>query len=293
MGTVVSAADLNNKLILVIGSDGSIGKHLVPQLIMQGFCVLSTTRKLSTVNENTIYLDLSDYESWRTIPFDRIESAIICASISSIDKCQLNPQATRIINIENTASLAKILFSYGIFVVYLSSNSVFDGKAEFAKCTDLCYPMTEYGRQKVETERALMRLCRHVSIIRFSKVISQDMPLINGWINDLTLGKLIYPFADSVMSPISVVLAVELIIHVVKMKISGITQLSASYDITYYQAAKYIAEKLRLDFSLIRPVFYKDKGITYSPNHTTLHMSLALCRNFAIPPPTKALDQFM
>ena len=60
-------------------------------------------------------------------------------------------------------------------------------------------PVSEYGRQKARTEAALrqhMDRGAPVAILRLAKVVSPDMPLIDGWIEALAAGKPIRAFRD-------------------------------------------------------------------------------------------------
>jgi dTDP-4-dehydrorhamnose reductase len=236
------------------------------------------------VNEQRIFLDLSEDVTRCPLPSSSIGTAVLCAAVTSQEKCRLEPEYSRRVNVEGTTALAKRLVDSGVFVIFPSTNLVFDGEKPFAKANAPLNPQTEYGRQKAEAESQLLKLGDLVSIVRFSKVLSPNMTLFQNWIRDLKTGKEIHPFFDMVMSPVSLSFAVDVLLKVEEKKVPGIMQVSASKDISYAEAALYIARKLSLDEKLIKPVSYRESGIVYAPLHTTLDINLLSSELKMIPP---------
>ena len=276
---------INNKdAVLIVGSDGTIGRSLVRALQTAGNTVLQTTRHRDLMNEQRIFLDLSEDSSKWTLPSVPISTAIICAAVTSQEKCRLEPDYSRRVNVEGTIALSRRFVDSGIFVIFLSTNLVFDGKKPFAKANDPVNPQSEYGRQKAEAEVQLLKLGDMVSVVRISKVMSPDMPLFQGWIRDLKAGKEIHPFSDMVMSPIPLSFAVNVLLKVTETQIPGIIQVSAEKDISYAEAALNFAQKLGLDEKLIKPASYRDSDIEFAPMHTTLDVS-RLKSEFGLIPP--------
>jgi len=281
----------DGRSVLVVGADGMLARGLVTALERDGKCVWASTRRRTRVGDREVFLDLADPACEPQLPLNSIETAVLCAAATSTEHCRLEPAATRQINVAGTIALATRLVDAGIFVIFLSSNTVFDGQTAFPKATDRTNPQTEYGRQKAQAEEQLLRLGERISVVRLSKVIPPDMPLIRGWVSDLRAGKVIHPFSDSVMAPVSSAFAVELLIRVLSRQLAGITQASASDDMTYESAARYVAAKLAANVRLIEPVSYTQRGISFVPKHTTLDASRLVEVELEAPPPTHALDQ--
>ena len=259
--------------ILIVGGDSTIGNGLVKKFETEGNLVLSTTVFKNMVNERCFFLDLSDdIDDWH-LPSTTIKTAIICAAITSQEQCQLNPENSWRVNVRGTVSLVKRLVKAGIFVIFLSSNAVFKGEFPFSKATDPVTPQIEYGRHKAEAEEEFLKLGDKVAIVRFSKVITPEMPLITNWINDLRTGNVIHPFFDMVIAPVPLTFAVGVLQEVALKNISGIIQVSAKQDVTYADLAKHIAGKLGFDEDLIQPISYRDIGLTYAAKNTTLDSS--------------------
>jgi len=279
----------NRDSVLVVGSDGSIGRSLVTAFQASGKNVLQTTRNRNLVSVQKVFLDLSeDLRQW-PLPTVPVKVAFICAAVTSQEKCRSEPEYSRRVNVEGTISLARRLVDSGCFVIFLSTNVVFDGKKPFAKGNDPVNPQSAYGRQKSEAEAKLLKMGDMLSIVRFSKVLSPDMPLFQGWIRDLKAGKEICPFSDMLFSPVPLAFAVEVLLKVAELQIPGIMQVSAAQEISYADMAVHIARKLGLDEKLIRPVSYLESLIERAPLHTTLDVSRLRSELGMIPPEVSKL----
>jgi len=259
--------------VLIVGGDSTIGSRLVAFFEADGNSVLSTTCFQSNVNERCLFLDLSDdMKHWPILPHS-IKTVIICAAITSQEQCANDPEFSRRVNVKGSVALATLMVKAGAFVVFLSSNAVFNGNKAFAKSFDPVDPQNEYGRQKAEAEDQLLKFGSKVAIVRFSKVITPEMPLLKCWIKELKAGNVIHPFSDMVISPVPISLAVSVIQKITKRQIPGIFQLSSSQDVTYSDLATHIALKLNFNKKLIHPISFRETGITYAPKNTTLDCS--------------------
>jgi dTDP-4-dehydrorhamnose reductase len=261
---------------LIIGGDSNIGSALLTSLEAEGNKVLSTTCFYENVNDRCFFLDLSaDMNSW-VMPSRSIKTAIICAAITSHEQCQLNPEQSWQVNVGGTVALATRLVKAGVFVIFLSSNAVFNGEKPFAKDTNPVTPKTEYGRHKAEAENQLLKLGNKVAVVRFSKVITSVMPLIKNWISDLKAGKVIHPFIDMVIAPVPISFAVSVLCSIAIKHLPGIIQVSAKQDVLYADLARYIAFKLGCNEDLVQPISFLDAGISYASENTTLESSRLL-----------------
>lgn len=184
-------------------------------------------------------LDLSR-DGWELPDCD---TTYICAAETSILKCEQFPKETYKVNVEGTIRLAERMRK----VVWLSSDRVFDGSVPNRKLGDEVCPTTEYGRQKAETEKVLLGM--GCTVIRLSKVIGWDMPLFEGWVKDLRQGKVIHPYSNMSMSPMSVQFVVNFIV-----KTRGFNQISALEDLSYSRIAYHIANYIGVDMSLVQPI---------------------------------------
>lgn len=259
--------------ILIIGCDSLIGKALMLYLQKSKSKVLGTTRRKGVIDKSHIYLDLSkDVEAW--LCPSGVSVAVICAGITQLAACKKNPIDSARINVQNISLLINNLVSKGIFVIYLSTDKVFDGTKPYRSSGDAFSPITEYGRQKADTESRINHLKKSLAIVRLTKVLSPEDKLFSGWRKSLSSNKPIYPFSDMVMSPVPLYFVVKVLSIIAEQRLSGIFQISGNGDVSYAETARRGAELLGVSPHLIRPVAVKDSGnFTESvPKHTTLNI---------------------
>lgn len=237
---------------LIVGAEGIIGNALYNFLLPNCSVVYGTSRRAMN-KKNFIQTDLSD-------SFDRlskiaglIDIAFICAATTKIVDCETNTVASYEVNVTHTLRIIKSLQDLGVFVVWLSSNAVFSGKRPFCGSDEPYMPLNEYGRQKAEAEEKILKL-GGVAIVRLTKVLSKNTPLIRGWVNDLQDAKKIYPFSDAYFSPISLNYATNGIAKVGSNLESGVFNLSGDDDISYFDFARMLAFKVCGDDRLVKPV---------------------------------------
>src|SRR5438067_6280156 len=98
-------AENNATSVLVVGSDGLIGRALMEQLAREGLRALGTTRRREAVNETRSFLDLSEnLEKWQ--PCGRVAVAVICAGVTKVESCRLDPVSTARVNVQAILLLA-------------------------------------------------------------------------------------------------------------------------------------------------------------------------------------------
>lgn len=263
----------NNDSVLIVGADGTIGRSLVAAFEAAGKTVWQTTRHCERVGGQQIFLDLSQDVAHWPLPPAPIRTAILCAAVTSLERCRLDPVSSRQVNVVGTIALAGRLIAAGAFVVFLSTNLVFDGETPLVKPTDPVNPQTEYGCQKAEVESQRLVWGEQMAIVRFSKVLSPDMPLFQGWIRDLKAGKVIHPFMDMVMAPVSLAFAVKVLLEFTERRVPGIFHVSAMQDVSYAAAAQHIARKLGADIELVQPTPYCESELAFAPQNTSLDSS--------------------
>ncbi|MGD1118521.1 MAG: sugar nucleotide-binding protein [Dehalococcoidales bacterium] len=270
---------------LIVGADGLIGRALADYLMSGGESIVETTRRIDAMSKNRVFLDLNeDTANWQ--PPDHISVAYLCASVTSLEKCRKEPAATARVNVHQTVALTKKLAQTGAFVIFLSTNLVYDGSVPRRKADDAVCPVTEYGRQKAEAERQLLTLGNPASVVRFTKVLDPNMALAKDWLKKLRNHEVIHPYSDMVIAPIPVSFSVEVLHHIAKARSPGIFQVSGDKDVTYAEVARHIAHRIGASPDLVQPIESKNGGVQLEtvPRHTTLDTT-RLRKEFGIKPP--------
>lgn len=274
---------------LVVGADGTLGNALMERARERSYRTVCTTRRHETVDDDRVLLDLAlGVQEWPQP--QGISCAFLLAAVTSLERCRTEPEASALVNVTGTVELARRLVADGAFVVYPSTNLVFDGKEACLRPGELLTPQTEYGRQKARAESELRMLGDSVSIVRLSKVLGSGFGLFESWIACLRDGAAIHPFTDMRFSPVPVTFVVEAMLRIAERRLTGITQISGERDVTYADAAHIIAQRLGVDMDLVQPKHSSDSGLNFEfiPKHTTFETS-RLTRELGMEPPAVEL----
>lgn len=283
---------MNQTCYLVIGGEGFLGESIVTNLRMLGKSVITTLLNTQNEQEPCIYLDLSTDITFWEVP-KNVEVAFFCSAITSIDECRLHSEESKMINVDNTIALSSKLVREGASIIFPSTNLVFDGRMPNMKIDDPVCPCTEYGRQKAAAESGLMSLGQNVAIVRFTKIFGPQTPFIRNWIKQLKDRKVIHPFSDMFLSPVSIDFALKVLIEVADRKSFGIWHVSANEDITYENLARHLARKIGVSQQYVQPTTVNGSGLEFEsiPKHTTLDTSrIENELGFIVPKALDAID---
>jgi dTDP-4-dehydrorhamnose reductase len=267
--------------VLIVGADGMIGRTLAGRFTAAGRNVVRTA--LSPAAE-TVALDLArEATAWTPPP---AAVAFLCAAITSQDQCRAHRAESRAVNVEGTLALVEKLARQGTHVVFPSTNLVFDGLHPHQPADSPYAPQSEYGRQKAETESRLRQI-PGTCVVRFTKVLGRATPLFLGWIAALRKDEAIHPFSDMRMAPVPLDFAVDALIAVAARRVEGVVQVSAEKDITYAEAAYFVANCLIRPPELVQPVTVAEAGMAIEcvPAHTTLDTTRMERELGLVPPP--------
>ena len=95
---------------------------------------------------------------------------VVNCAVIGVDECERDPALARAVNVDGPANLARAAKS----VLHFSSNYVFDGAEEkFYSVHDEARPINEYGRTKLEGERAVLNLNSNAYVVRSSWIFGR------------------------------------------------------------------------------------------------------------------------
>ncbi len=215
--------------ILIVGINSYIGSNLSKYFKRKNFEVYGTTNKKIKTNKKNIYLNLKKPKF--NFINTKIDFAIICASITNIQKCESAPVQAKIVNVTNTIKLIEYLNSKSIFTLYISSNLVFSGKKSFNNIKEKTNPISKYGKYKLLVEKFIKsRLYKNYSILRLTKVISDKSELIKKLKKKIKQKKYISYEKDYFISPIKIEKVCIVIFKLLINKNNGIFQLGGKKE---------------------------------------------------------------
>ena len=241
------------------------------KLSQLGFVCEATSRRQDS---KFTFLDLSGPpESWPSIATD---VAIICAGVTSVASCAQHANAASRINMDRTIDLVTRLAQNGTYILFLSTSQVFDGRIpDQSRCSPVS-PISEYGWQKACAEKAILQLKKNVAVLRLTKVLSEDLKLLQHWRAALKQGNPITCFGNLPLAPVSIDAVCELITNLISQRLSGIFHMSAVNNISYHELAQRVGFQMGAETSLIScsTASARSLNLYTLPKYATLEMTV-------------------
>ena len=267
----------NKSGFLVVGGDSLVGAGLFKALERRGHIAFETTRRRDKLDAKRVYLDFESEDTFTPPPF--VDYAFIVAAATNYDRCEKDPLAQRI----NEVLIPKFVVSLleqGIFVTFISTNSVFGGERPWPHEEDPHDPGIAYARQKEEAEKTIraaavkLGAADRLNIVRLTKILDRDTSPLPNWFVAWNRGETVQPFSDLIFAPMSVAFVGDSLVTIGEKRISGDLHLSGAENVSYVDLAYSLAERLGVDARLIAPTTAEEKGIhiPFKPRYSGLGM---------------------
>jgi dTDP-4-dehydrorhamnose reductase len=242
---------------LIIGADGSFGGPLSLALGCLGHDVIATTRRRPLANDDRLYLDLAE-----TLPdLPKVDVAVICAAMARFEECRRAPELAYRVNVAAPLELSRSLTQAGARVILLSTSAVFDGSNPYVKESEKPLPRSAYGRFKAEAEARLLELGSAVSVLRLTKVLTPGTGLLSQWIARLAEGETVRAFDDHHFCPLRVADVIEAVVALIESKEGGIFHVSGAADVSYFDAARFLARGIGVAEDQVEAVHAVENGL--------------------------------
>lgn len=149
--------------IIVTGAKGQLGTDLSAELQSRGH---------ETIGADIDNMDITDCNAVDAFIAEAKADAVIhCAAYTATDKAEDEIEICRLVNFTGTENIAKACRKYGVKMLYISTDYVFDGEGtEPFKVDDKAAPLSVYGKTKYEGECAVRELLDDYFIVRISWV---------------------------------------------------------------------------------------------------------------------------
>jgi dTDP-4-dehydrorhamnose reductase len=133
--------------IVITGATGQLGRALQKGLTAQGLNVLNTPR-----------FDITDHTMVQQLSALNPELVIHCAAMTNVDGCAADPDTAFKINAFGAQNVAHACLRCNAEMVYISTNEVFDGRAEQPyREEDRPNPINPYASSKRTGEQMVAR----------------------------------------------------------------------------------------------------------------------------------------
>jgi dTDP-4-dehydrorhamnose reductase len=269
-------------MFLVVGANSEIGSATARLIRARDGKVMTTTRRRAEATASSLHLDFEHSVDGLAIP-EEITAACIFVAVARLAACAADPEGSARVNVERTLALVDRLTAAGIYTLFLSTNQVFNGDQPHMPAEAPTSPVSEYGRQKAETERALRARVAGgapIGMLRLAKVVSPGMALVDTWRRELIAGRSIRAFSDMTMAPVPVDIVATSIARLMEDRLPIVAQLTGPRDVTYADIGHFVAESVGAYPELVDPVSALENGLPpgSTPRNTTLDSSYLIER---------------
>lgn len=155
--------------ILLAGASGLVGSAFARAANRRGHRVVGIVGRHAGEIEGVTQkraVDLANEAATTAAVLDVFPQAIVnCAAVSAPEQCDVNPALAQALNVTLPATLARLAHHVSARLIHLSSEQVFDGKRTTPyAANDPVSPINLYGRQKLESERAVHANASEVAV---------------------------------------------------------------------------------------------------------------------------------
>ena len=264
---------------LVTGSAGLVGQQVVKYLSKSNQ-VFSCYNESKPEYGDSVKMDLKNYEMISSVLTEIKPDVVIhLGAMTGVDLCEKEKTSASEINTKATEIIAKECSKLNSFLVYVSTDYVFDGNFGMYKEDDVANPLGFYGKSKLEGEKAVQNFSTNWCIARTSTPFGlhptkKSFPM---WvIENLQKQKQIDVLTDQFTSPTYIPNLSRMLIEISERRITGIIHAAGASKISRYQMASMVSDKLNLDGTLLKQIsMNKMKWVAQRPKDSSLDVSRA------------------
>jgi dTDP-4-dehydrorhamnose reductase len=239
--------------ILVTGSTGLLGSSLVPHLKKRGYEVIAHAR----ATQADFMFNLADrVKSYQVLAQMQPNVIINLAGLTSVELCEKEVNLAYLANTRTVENVSAWVEGAGVdcHLVQISTDHVYDGVGLHRE--DDITIRNNYAFSKYAGELAAIRVPSTILRTNFvgrSKVGHRES--LTDWIyRSLIGGEHVQVLSDVYFSPLSMVILVEMIEVVVKMKLGGIYNLGSHCGMSKADFAFAFAECLKLPTNVMTSI---------------------------------------
>ena len=187
---------------------------------------------------------------------------IHCASLTNIDECEIDKDGTKKINVLATKNIVEAVRDRDVKLIYISSDSVYEGvKGDYSE-DDRIGPQNYYGLSKYEGELEVFK--KENALVFRTNIFGwniQNKKSLGEWIlGELKAKQRINGFKDAYFSTIYTMELARVIDISIKKDLTGLYNCGGLDPCSKYEFGLKIADCFGLDKTLITPISIDDSN---------------------------------
>ncbi len=264
--------------IFITGGSGLLGSKVAEIALERGYDVYSGYNSHEPEFGEPIKFNLANPDSVvKAIDDVKPDVIIHSAALTDVDKCEVEKELAYKINVEGTKVVAEMTKKLGAFMVYVSTDYVFDGNKGMYKEEDETNPVNYYGYTKLLGEKYCRDFCiARTCVIYGAKPASGKVNFALWLINKLEKGERVKIITDQFITPTLNTNLAKMLLEIAERKLKGVFHLAGATRVSRFEFAKEIARVFGLDENLIMPAKMSDiNWIAKRPRDSSLDTSKA------------------
>lgn len=261
------------KKVLLTGINGMLGQQLF-RTLETGYEITGLGRSASGPGKQYHSIDLADENALDALQGQHFDYIVHAAANVNLKDCEDFPEKAARIHVDASGRLARMFPSATI--LYISTDSVFDGvKGNFNE-NDTPNPLNAYARTKYEGELAVQAHHKNAYILRVN-IYGAGSPsgksLFEWGYHSLKAGQKISGFSNVLFNPLSITQLSQTVRAIMEHggMPFGVYHLGIGEYLSKYEFLVRIADVFSLDKTLIAQTEYESKpGDIQRPADTTL-----------------------
>ncbi|KAM4748482.1 methionine adenosyltransferase 2 subunit beta isoform 2-T2 [Rhinophrynus dorsalis] len=267
---------------LITGATGLLGRAVYKEFKDHNWHVLGCG--YSRARPRFEYLNLLDASAVKALVQDFKPHVIVhCAAERRPDIVENQPESASMLNVGASGILAKEAAGVGAFLIYVSSDYVFDGTSPPYREDSLPNPLNLYGKTKLDGERAVLQNNADAAVLRVP-VLYGDIEKLEESAVTIMFDKVQFSNKSANMDhwqqrfPTYVKDVASVCLQLTEKKLrdpslNGIFHWSGNEQMTKYEMACAMADAFNLPSSHLRPITDEPVGATPRPWNPKLDCS--------------------
>jgi dTDP-4-dehydrorhamnose reductase len=254
-------------MIVVTGASGLLGASVVLRARSLKLDVLGLyhTHPLEVPGAVTRPVNLVDFAATRKLLAGLMPEAIIhCAAATNPDWCESHPEETERMNVSASALLGEIARDLNARIIYISTDSVFDGRQGNYSEGDQPAPLNVYARSKLAGEHAVLQYQPSALIVRaniYGWNAQDKLSLAEWFLRRLREKERVPGFTDVIFCPMLVNDLADVLLQMLDRRLSGLYHVTGSEKISKYEFGRSVATSFDLDPGKVVPSRVGDSSL--------------------------------
>lgn len=267
-----------------------VGSALVRAGLEAGYRVASAGRRLGVGAHVSVLWDVSMQDAPRELLAWQPDVVIHAAAWTAVDGCEDDPDRAFATNRDGTARAARLACATGARLIYLSTDSVFDGRRGGYADTDEPHPLNVYAASKRAGEIAALDAPRAL-VVRFNVVGPDRMAW---WMLDSAAKGMPIPvYTDVRFSPLDVRDLATALVALMSTPMEGVCHLASDEVLSKAQFAERLIAAAGLSSSCaLLPTRLADRQKrAVRPLDTSLRVSSRVLPMVSVPALQQAIER--